>query len=134
VIHLPSLKKLKLCAMSMREINAFLVGCPILETLNTYLLYEDYFNFLVADIRVPPTLKRLEINVDTGNVAPRIHYLNITQIRFNDVGILQKMVRASLDVFPSSSDTSKAFTSLRKLLNALSGIKHLVLGCSTTKV
>jgi len=65
---------------------------------------------------------------------PCPHYLNVTQIRFSDVSNLQNVMRASLDVFPSLSDHSLAFKCLFKLLNALSGIKHLSLGCSTTKV
>jgi hypothetical protein len=136
VIRLPSLKKLELRAIDMPEMNAFLVGCPILETLNTYLLHDDYADFNVADFCVPPTLKRLKISVHACNggfVAHCFHYINITQIRFSDVGNLQNMVRASLDVFHSSSDTF-AFASLLRLLNALSGIKYLALSCSTTKV
>jgi len=61
---LPSLKKLKLAAMEMPELNAFLVGCPILENLNTYLYYEDY-----ANICFPPTLKSLQIDVDIASVT-----------------------------------------------------------------
>jgi hypothetical protein len=137
VVHcLPSLKKLKLPGMKMAEMNAFLVGCPILENLNTYLYYEDY-----ANICFPPTLKSLQIDVDIASVGaflydnpPCPHYLNLTQIRFGDVSNLQNVMRASFDVFPSSSDHSLAFKCLFKLLNALSGIKHLSLGCSTTKV
>lgn len=115
-------------------LNDFLHGCPILETLDTYFFNGNYTDFLVGDLRVPPMLKRLKINFDTGNVAPCIYYLNLTHIRFGDVGNLQNVVRASLDVFPSSGYHSFLFTCLLKLLNALSGIKHLVLGCSTTKV
>jgi len=73
--HLPSLKKLKVCAMSTPQMNDFLDGCPILETLDTYFFYGNYPDFLVGDLRVRPTLKRLKINFDTGNVVLRITIL-----------------------------------------------------------
>ncbi|AES91461.2 transmembrane protein, putative [Medicago truncatula] len=87
---LPSLKKLKLPAMEMPELNAFLVGCPILENLNTYIYYENY-----ANICFPPTLKSLQIDVDIASVGAFFYdnplcsrYLNLTQIRFDDVSNL----------------------------------------------
>ena len=63
-IHLPSLKKLKLDNgyWEMSLINALLSGCPILESLDAYICAEDY-----DEIRVPPTLKRLNTTVDYGN-------------------------------------------------------------------
>jgi len=135
-IHLPSLKNLKLDNgyWEMSLINALLSGCPILETLDAYICAEDY-----DEIRVPPTLKRLNTTVDYG-FEPSLEiqeltfdYLNTTQITFGDVSSLQSVVKASLDVF-SSLDDPNLTSHLLKLFGALSGIKHLVLSISTTKV
>lgn len=91
-------------------------------------------------IRVPPTLKRMKIIIDFVDVKPSLeisalifHNLNITQITFSDVCNLQNVVKASFDVFPSSSYSSLD-NYLLKILGVLSGIKHLALSRSTSKV
>lgn len=115
--------------------NALLSGFPILETLNLYFNAEEY-----DIIRVPSTLKWLKIVLGNGDIgaslemnAPGLEYLNISEITFSNVGSLENVVEASLDVFPSPGDSAYAFT-LLKLLETLSGVKHLVLSRSTTKV
>jgi hypothetical protein len=114
--------------------NALLSGCPNLETLDLCFSAEDYGGI----IRVPPSLKWLKIiinNPDAGASleidVPVLEYLCVANITFTDTSNLQNVMEASLDVFPSSS--ASTFT-LLKLLGALSGIKHLVLSHSTTKV
>jgi len=115
--------------------NALLSGFPILESLNLYFYAEEY-----DIIRVPSTLKWLNIVLGNGDIgaslemdAPGLEYLNISEITFSNVGSLQNVVEASLDVFPSPGDSASAFN-LLKLLDTLSGVKRLVLSRSTTKV
>lgn len=121
----------------MLSINVLLSGCPILETLENHFWVKDY-----DKICLPPTLKTLKIIVDIDDGVASFmlnelvfYYINSTKTTLNDVGNLQYVAKASLDIFRSldySDDLD--FTSLLNLLTALSGIKHLALSCSTTKV
>lgn len=121
----------------MLSINVLLSGCPILETLENHFWVKDY-----DKICLPPTLKTLKIIVDIDDGVASFmlnelvfYYINSTKTTLNDVGNLQYVAKASLDIFRSldySDDLD--FTSLLNLLTALSGIKHLALSRSTTKV
>jgi hypothetical protein len=123
--------------MGMLSINVLLSGCPILETLENHFWVKDY-----DKICLPPTLKTLKIIVDIDDgVASFVmnglvfYHINSTKTTLSDVGNLQYVAKASLDIFRSldySDDLD--FTSLLNLLTALSGIKHLALSRSTTKV
>ncbi|GAU24744.1 hypothetical protein TSUD_355730 [Trifolium subterraneum] len=135
-ICLPSLKKLylEIGYVEVTSVSAFLSGCPILETLDLCFDSEEY-----DILRVPSSLKKLKINLGNDNEvgasfeidAPGLEYLNISRFTFGNVGNLQHVVEASLDIHPPTG--ASAFT-LVKLLDTLSGVKHLVLSHSTTKV
>ncbi|KAK2406230.1 F-box/FBD/LRR-repeat protein [Trifolium repens] len=134
-IRLPSLKKLYLDIgyVEVTSVNALLSGCPILETLDLWFESEDY-----GILRVPASLKKLKITLGNRNDigssfeidAPGLKYLKISEFTFGSVGKLQHVVEASLDIRPPPS--ASAYT-LLELLETLSGVKHLVLGCLTTK-
>jgi hypothetical protein len=135
-IRLPSLKKLYLDIgyVEVTSVNALLSGCPILETLDLWFESENY-----GILRVPASLKKLKITLGNRNDigssfeidAPGLKYLKISEFTFGSVGKLQHVVEASLDIRPPPS--ASAYT-LLELLETLSGVKHLVLGCLTTKV
>ncbi|MCI21432.1 F-box family protein, partial [Trifolium medium] len=114
--------------------NALLYGCPIIEVLDLH------FRPVCLDkVSVPPSLKKLRIGakIDVGAYleidAPDLECLIVRKITFGKVFSmynLHNVVAAYLDVFPRSFVSVFA---LHDLLNALSGIKHLMLSRSTTK-
>ncbi|XP_045790563.1 F-box/FBD/LRR-repeat protein At4g26340-like [Trifolium pratense] len=133
-IRLPSLKKLHLDIgyVLVTSVSALLSGCPILETLDLYFETEEY-----GILCVPPSLKKLKMRLGNGNSgasfeidAPGLKYLDISEFTFGNVGNLQHVVEASLNIHPPPG--AFAYT-LVKLLDTLSGVKHLVLCLSTTK-
>jgi len=138
-ISLPSLKILHIDIgfIDIPSINALLCGCPNIETLD--LCYYD--DERMDKIYIPPTLKRLDFYADSNGGGPsleinasRLEYLNITQCPFHDVlntHNLHNVVDASLDLYPTAFGF---IVPLLKLLDALSGTKHLSLSGSTTKV
>lgn len=120
----------------MLSINVLLSGCPILETLENHFWVKDY-----NKICLPPTLKTLKIIVDIDHSVASFminglvfYYINSTETTLSDVGNLQYVAKASLDIFPSLDYSDLDFTSFLNLVTALSGIKHLELSRSTTKV
>ena len=156
-ISLPSLKILHIDIgfIDIPSINALLCGCPNIETLD--LCYYD--DERMDKIYIPPTLKRLDFYADSNGGGPsleinasRLEYLNITQCPFHGVlntHNLHNVVEASLDLNPMAASLDlypmaasldlypMAFgfiVPLLKLLDALSGTKHLSLSGSTTKV
>ncbi|XP_058773189.1 putative FBD-associated F-box protein At5g56820 isoform X1 [Vicia villosa] len=62
---LPSLKKLVLdiCGIDVDCLNAFLEGCPCLETMDFYWYVEDYGTICVPPLCLPTSLKTLKIVV-----------------------------------------------------------------------
>ncbi|XP_024641042.1 F-box/LRR-repeat protein At3g26922 isoform X2 [Medicago truncatula] len=145
-ICLPSLKLLQLLDMynlDLNSVNALLSGCPVLENLEISFAPES-----LATLRLSSsTLKRLKIDVENEVGAyleidaPDLKYLSLTNIMFLNaasVGNLHNVEEAHLDVFsthraPSSPSTSESVEPVLRLLQALSGIKHLKLLSSTTK-
>ncbi|XP_045797921.1 FBD-associated F-box protein At3g52670-like [Trifolium pratense] len=133
-IRLPSLNYLKLHMrdVDIHTMNGFLVGCPILETLDTRL-----FGFNYKKLRVPSTLKRLKISsVGYGCYCLEmdLYSLGFDDLNtFSDVGNLQNVVKASLDVF-RCSDGCYLTNKLVSFFNVLSGIKHLSLSISTIEL
>ncbi|XP_027192663.1 F-box/FBD/LRR-repeat protein At4g26340-like isoform X2 [Cicer arietinum] len=136
-IHLPSLKTLQLdiSYVNANSVDILLSGCPILETLDLSFSPES-----LAKLHVPSSLKSLKVIVenDIGACleidAPGLKYLTLTKITFGDVaaiGNLHNVEEACLDVF--STPENEYVDPLLTLLQALSGIKHLVLCCSTAK-
>ncbi|XP_057454402.1 F-box/FBD/LRR-repeat protein At5g53840-like [Lotus japonicus] len=131
LVQLPSLKVLQLNIVSVDSIQALLYGCPILETLDLSFSTTSF-----PMLRFPPSLKRLNFVVydKSGTYlefdTPCLNYLRIGQ-SFAPFKCsychLHKVVEANLDVYVAYEYM------FRKLLHALSGVKHLVLGCSTTK-
>ncbi|GAU24749.1 hypothetical protein TSUD_355780 [Trifolium subterraneum] len=121
--------------MEVPSVNALLHGCPIIEVLDLY------FRPVCLDkVCVPPSLKRLRIGIkiDAGAYleidAPDLVCLVIKKITFDKVFSmynLHNVVAAYLDVFPRSFGF--VVIPLHNLLNALSGVKHLMLSRSTTK-
>lgn len=137
-ISLPSLKTLKLDIgnVDVNSVDILLSGCPILETLEL-----AFSPISLAKLRVPSTLKSLKLTVenDIGACleidAPDLKYLSLTRITFaNDaaVGNLHNVKEAYLDVF--STPENESVDPLHILLQALTGIKRLVLRCYTAKV
>ncbi|RHN59262.1 putative FBD domain-containing protein [Medicago truncatula] len=137
-ISLPSLKILLIDIFGYVQIpmvNALLCGCPNIEALDLKFLTNSLDN-----VFLPPTLKRLKIEIESDEVgplleinAPDLEYINIYQYRFSDVlnmKNLHNVVEASLYFVPLSYDFVDP---LLKLLNNLSRTKHLVLRVSTTK-
>jgi len=117
-------------------VNALLCGCPNIEALDLKFLTNSLDN-----VCLPPTLKRLKIEIESKEVgpsleinAPDLEYIHIYQYSFSDVlnmKNLHHVIEASLDLVPLSYDF---VVPLLKLLNNLSRTKHLVLNDSTTKV
>ncbi|CAJ2632901.1 unnamed protein product [Trifolium pratense] len=129
-IRLPSLNYLKLHMnnVDIHTMNGFLVGCPILETLDTRL-----FGFNYKKLRVPSTLKRLKIS-SCSCLEMDLYSLGFDDLNtFSDVGNLQNVVKASLDVF-RCSDGCYLANILVNFFDDLSGIKHLSLSISTIKL
>ncbi|PNY16908.1 F-box/FBD/LRR-repeat protein [Trifolium pratense] len=121
-IRLPSLKKLHLDIgyVLVTSVSALLSGCPILETLDLYFETEEY-----GILCVPPSLKKLKMRLGNGNSgasfeidAPGLKYLDISEFTFGNVGNLQHVVEASLNIHPPPG--AFAYT-LVKLLDTLSG-------------
>lgn len=136
-ISLPSLKTMKLDIgnVDVNSVDILLSGCPILETLEL-----SFSPISLAKLRVPSTLKSLKLTVenDIGACveidAPNLKYLSLTRITFaNDtaVGDLHNVKEAYLDVFYAPENES--VDPLLILLQALTGIKRLVLRCYTAK-
>jgi hypothetical protein len=136
-ITLPSLKELviNIHDAELPSVNVLLSGCPNIESLDLYFSIQS-----MDKVCVPPSLKWLTIDIENEVGAyleinaPNLEYLDITGITFDKVFHmynLHNVVEAHLDVFPHSLGS---VIPLNNLLNALSGIKHLVLGRSTTKV
>jgi len=151
-ISLPSLKTLKLDIVNVdvNSVDILLSGCPILETLDLAFSPRS-----LAKLRVPSTLKSLKLTVenDIGACleidAPDLKYLSLTRITFaNDaaVGNLHNLKEAYLDVFFTPENElvdpenelvdpeNELVDPLLILLQALTGIKRLVLRCYTAKV
>jgi hypothetical protein len=139
-ISLPSLKILLIDIgfIDIHSINALLCGCQNIEIL--MLSFYDHEKRM-DKIYIPPTLKRLDFFADNDSGgpsleinAPHLEYLNITQCPFHDVlntQNLHNVVEASLHLYPMSFGF---IVPLLKLLDALSGTKHLTLSSPTTKV
>jgi hypothetical protein len=138
-ISLPSLKTMKLDIgnVDVNSVDILLSGCPILETLEL-----SFSPISLAKLRVPSTLKSLKLTVenDIGACveidAPNLKYLSLTRITFaNDtaVGDLHNVKEAYLDVFYAPPE-NESVDPLLILLQALTGIKRLVLRCYTAKV
>ncbi|XP_057459052.1 F-box/FBD/LRR-repeat protein At5g56420-like isoform X1 [Lotus japonicus] len=133
LVHLPSLKVLKLDIDSVDSIETLLHGCPVLETIDLSFSSERF-----TKLRFPPSLKRLNFVVQNAVGTylefdtACLNYLSITHI-FSffacSFGDLHRVVEAKLDVYV----TDYFYNMLLKLLQALSGTNHLVLGLSTTK-
>jgi len=125
-IRLPALKKLKLAIIYMEipSINALIFCCPILKILETCISKENY-----NKICVPPTLKTVKIIAAIFDIEPSLEISQITAPVFGNLKSpicnLQNVVKASFDVFPSSSDDPALDVYLLKLLGALPRIKHL---------
>lgn len=139
-ISLPSLKTLKLDIgnVDVNSVDILLSSCPILETLEL-----AFSPISLAKVRVPSTLKSLKLTVenDIGACleidAPDLKYLSLTRITFaNDaaVGNLHNVKEAYLDVFSTPENENESVDPLLILLQALTGIKRLVLRCYTAKV
>lgn len=128
--------KLDIGNVDVNSVDILLSGCPILETLEL-----SFSPISLAKLRVPSTLKSLKLTVenDIGACveidAPNLKYLSLTRITFaNDtaVGDLHNVKEAYLDVFYAPENES--VDPLLILLQALTGIKRLVLRCYTAKV
>jgi hypothetical protein len=137
-ICLPSLKTLQIDIgnVDVSSVGILLSGCPILETLELSCSPTS-----LGKLRVPSSLKSLKFTVenDIGACleidAPGLRYLSLTKITFDDaaaVGDLHNVKEAYLDIF--STPENESVDPLLILLQALSGIKHLVLHCSMAKV
>ncbi|CAI8608175.1 unnamed protein product [Vicia faba] len=134
--NLPSLKKLRLNirGMNVTSLNIFLNDCTCLENLDIYFYAEDYTRIFTPSLYVPPSLNMLKIIVSDSDLGTSLetqvlHFAHIsTNDADSDACILQNMGEASFDVSNAS-----AFT-LIKLLQALSGIKHLVFSRLATKI
>ncbi|CAJ2663830.1 unnamed protein product [Trifolium pratense] len=136
-VRLPSLKKMiiNIGLVEVPSLNALLYGCPIIEVLDLH------FRPVCFDkVCVPPSLKRLRIGTKTDVGAsleidaPDLECLIVRKITFGNVFSmynLHNVAAAYLDVFARSTGS---VISLHDLLNALSGIKHLMLSRSTTKL
>lgn len=138
-ICLPSLKVLQLLLdmylLDLNTVNIFLSACHVLEDLEMSFTHES-----LAILRVPTSLKRLKIMVETKVGvcleidAPDLKFLSLTNVTISHaatIGNLHKVEEAFLDVLPSPE--SESVEPLLNLLRALSGIKHLELFSSTTK-
>lgn len=139
-ICLPSLKVLQLLLdmylLDLNPVNIFLSACHVLEDLEMSFTHES-----LAILRVPTSLKRLKIMVETKVGAcleidaPDLKFLSLTNVTISHaatIGNLHKVEEAFLDVLPTPE--SESVEPLLNLLRALSGIKHLELFSSTTKV
>jgi hypothetical protein len=138
-VCLPSLKVLQLLDMyhlDLNSVNTLLSSCSILENLEISFRPES-----LAIIRVPSSLKRLKITVENmvgawlEIDAPSLKYLSLEHITFRDAAAVRNLYNveeAYLNVF--STPESESVEPLLNLLRALSGIKHLKLFSSTTKV
>jgi len=150
VFCLPSLKVLQLLEyrLDLNSVNILLSRCSILENLEISFSPES-----LAIIRVPSSLTRLKITAENEITvedeitvenevgasleidAPGLKYLSLKHITFCDaaaVGNLHNVEEAYLDVF--STPESESVEPLLTLLRSLSGLKHLELQRSTTKV
>lgn len=138
-ICLPSLKVLQLLLdmylLDLNPVNIFLSACHVLEDLDMSFTHES-----LAILRVPTSLKRLKIMVETKVGAcleidaPDLKFLSLTNVTISHaatIGNLHKVEEAFLDVLPTPE--SESVEPLLNLLRALSGIKHLELFSSTTK-
>lgn len=138
-ICLPSLKVLQLLLdmylLDLNPVNIFLSACHVLEDLEMSFTHES-----LAILRVPTSLKRLKIMVETKVGAcleidaPDLKFLSLTNVTISHaatIGNLHKVEEAFLDVLPTPE--SESVEPLLNLLRALSGIKHLELFSSTTK-
>ena len=135
-VHLPSLKNLEL-DIPYVDINKFLSGCPVLETLNVFFYWVND----PAIIHMPRSLKSLtfeygycvleHLHIDT----PSLEYLHVRlhgrhlRILFSD---FPNMVEAHLDICPVDDDENVGW--VPELLRALCRTKLLVLNFSTTEV
>ncbi|GAU47090.1 hypothetical protein TSUD_369230 [Trifolium subterraneum] len=136
-ICLPSLKILQLDIgdVNVNYVGILLSGCPILETLEL-----SFSPTSLGKLCVPSSLKSLKFTVenDIGACleidAPGLRCLSLTKITFDDaaaVGNLHNVKEAYLDIF--STPENESVDPLLIVLQALSGIKHLVLHCSIAK-
>ncbi|WJX87963.1 hypothetical protein P8452_70096 [Trifolium repens] len=136
-ICLPSLKTLQIDIgnVDVSSVGIILSSCPILETLELSCSPTS-----LGKLRVPSSLKSLKFTVenDIGAClaidAPGLRYLSLTKITFDDasaVGNLHNVKEAYLDIFFTPENES--IDPLLILLQALSGIKQLVLHCSMAK-
>ncbi|GAU49195.1 hypothetical protein TSUD_371870 [Trifolium subterraneum] len=144
-IHFPSLKTLKLGEIGIVEhdiavedlgkynvdsILVFLCGCPVLETLDSYIV-----SAFLTKVRVPPSSKKLKLtNLDFSWTCFEIDYDNdsFPKTTLGIIGNLRSVEEAYLDLF--SLRESEFVDPLLTYLQDLDYDLHLLLRHSKFKV